>query len=162
MPDQTGQRFPEEDVARMREELRELRTLLSITEENERRAEDAAADAINSLEHYAVELRQLGSRIAQHGLADEADTARNLASLMGSRAQRARSERREVYGRLRALLYLLMRDHLPTGSLAQAIGTATTLTGEVRFSSQHLADYAGDLATRLIVGRESTHGEVDA
>ena len=52
--------------------------------------------------------------------------------------------------RLQAFLYLLMRDHLPTGVVVKLIQDAMKAgSGGATFTSKHLAAIAGNLAERL-------------
>lgn len=53
--------------------------------------------------------------------------------------------------RLQAFLYLLMRDHLPTGEVVNLINSVND-QDKITFTATEIADYANNLAGRLLKG----------
>jgi len=52
--------------------------------------------------------------------------------------------------RVKALLYLLMRDELPTGQLVQKIKDITEGPTTFQYTATHLAAYAAELSAKLL------------
>lgn len=81
---------------------------------------------------------------AEHDTYDDAETDEM------SRAMRARTGRVDDDRPLVAFLYLLARDHLPTGVIEEAAaGRIDKSRGRTQFTNGHLARWAQDLARRL-------------
>lgn len=51
--------------------------------------------------------------------------------------------------KLVCLLYLLLRDELPAGTLAKKLDEVSKVEGQPAYTNMHLENYARDIATRL-------------
>jgi hypothetical protein len=55
-----------------------------------------------------------------------------------------------AYLRIQALLYLLMRDHLPTGNVVKLIRELPIVPTEATYTSHELQSYAARLALEVV------------
>lgn len=57
----------------------------------------------------------------------------------------------DVSDGLQSFFYLLLRDHLPAGSVEKLVADASVGIGkEIRFSNEHLGAYAAELRDRVL------------
>jgi hypothetical protein len=50
---------------------------------------------------------------------------------------------------LTSIFYLLMRDHVPTGTIAKLVQDLEKIPGPHEYTSKHLAAYAGEFVDRI-------------
>lgn len=65
-----------------------------------------------------------------------------------------RQDAERMRARLQAFLYLLMRDKLPTSDIIELVQNIEKSTGGFVFTAKPLADYADELAGRIMTSSQ--------